>query len=180
MNWNKTSENERYVMAATEIRSKYHNIVVELKGWDEPNNGRMLHIADIFVNGILENNRYFDDWNRLDAKLDQLTFDSPDGAYVYVPAESGGFLINTSSFEKIKLPYKPISTVTFLGNYFRNSILIVTYTDEITLFNTMNGITSKVSFPANNVVWSEIDSSNNLFVSHTDGTTKAYKIGQFT
>jgi hypothetical protein len=32
------------------LASKHHDIKIELTGWDEPNNGRMLHIADIFIN----------------------------------------------------------------------------------------------------------------------------------
>lgn len=161
-----------------ELVSKFHDIVVKLNGWDEPNNGRMLHVANIFVNGLLENEKYFGDWNRLDANLDRVTFDSPDGRFVYVPAESGGFLIATSDLKKIKLPYKRISTVTFLGNYFWNNMLIMVHTDEITLFNTANGISSIINFPANNVVWSEISSTNDLLVTHRNSTTQANVISK--
>lgn len=158
-----------------DLVSKFHDIVIKLNGWDEPNSGRILHIADIFVNGLLENEKYFGDWNRLDEKLDKVTIDSPDGKFVYIPAESGGFLINTTNYEKIKLPYKRISTVKFLGNYFWNSILIIVYTDEITLFNTVNSISSVTNFPANNVVWSEISATNDILVTYRDSVTKINK-----
>ena len=69
------------------IRSQFHDIVLELTGWDEPNNGRMLLICDLKINGKLENDTYFGDWNRLDERLDKLSFDSPDQRYVYIPAE---------------------------------------------------------------------------------------------
>ena len=113
------------------IRSQFHDIVLELTGWDEPNNSRMLLICDLKINGKLENDTYFGDWNRLDERLDKLSFDSPDQRYVYIPAESGGFLIDTNTLNKIQLPYKALSTITFLENYFENDTLVLVYSDEI-------------------------------------------------
>jgi len=38
----------------TTIKSHYHDIVLEITGWDEPNNGRLLRIANLKINGRLE------------------------------------------------------------------------------------------------------------------------------
>ena len=123
------------------IKSQFHDIVLELTGWDEPNNGRLLRTCDLKINGKLENDKYFGNWNRLDQQLDKLSFDSPDKRYVYVPAESGGFLIDTDTLNKIQLPYKRLSTLTFIENYFDNDILVLVYSDEVVKFNMSNHIT---------------------------------------
>jgi hypothetical protein len=88
------------------FKSQFHDIVLKLTGWDEPHNGRLLHNADLKINGKLENIKYFGNWNWLDQRLDKLTLDAPNKRYVYIPAESGGFLIDTTNFNKIQLPYK--------------------------------------------------------------------------
>lgn len=120
------------------IKSKYHDIVLELTGWDEPNNGRLLRTCDLKINGKLENDKYFGTWNRLDQQLDKLSFDSPDKQHVYIPAESGGFLIDTKTLNKIQLPYKRLSTLTFIENYFVNDMLVLIYSDETIKFKISN------------------------------------------
>ena len=120
------------------IKSQFHDIVLELTGWDEPNNGRLLRTCDLKINGKIENEKYFGNWNRLDQQLDKLSFDSPDTKYVYVPAESGGFLIDTNTLNKIPLPYKRLSTLTFIENHFNNDILVLVYSDEVVKFNLPN------------------------------------------
>lgn len=123
------------------IKSQFHDIVLELTGWDEPNNGRLLRTCDLKINGKLENAKYFENWNRLDQRLDKLSFDSTDKRYVYIPAESGGFLIDTNTLNKIQLPYKSLSTLKFMENYFDNDMLVLVYSDEIIKFNMSNHIT---------------------------------------
>lgn len=120
------------------IKSQFHDIVLVLTGWDEPNNGRLLRTCDLMINGKLENDKYFGNWNRLNQRLDKLSFDSPDKKYVYIPAESGGFLIDTNTLIKIQLPYKRLSTLTFIENYFNNDILVLVYSDEVVKFNISN------------------------------------------
>ena len=110
--------------------SAFHDIKLIITGTDEPNNGRMLWIADIYVNGAIQTEKYFGSWNRLNENLDKYVMDSPDGKYIYIPAEGGGFLIDTSSLEKINLPYKELSTLKFLRNEFSAENLYIFYTDE--------------------------------------------------
>lgn len=114
----------------TVFESAYHKIKLILTGWDEPNNGRMLHTADLYINEKLKTNKYFDKWNRLDWNLENYMFESNDGKFVYIPKEGGGFLIETSSFRKIDLPYKALSTITFLKNEFIGNILRIIHTDK--------------------------------------------------
>jgi len=111
--------------------SKFHDIKLVITGTDEPNNGRMLWVADIYINAKIETEKYFGSWNRLNQNLDNYVMDSPDGKYVFIPAEGGGFLIDTSSMEKVNLPYKALTTIKFLKNEFAGDTLVITYTDEV-------------------------------------------------
>ncbi len=111
--------------------SKFHDIKLVITGTDEPNNGRMLWVADIYINAKIETEKYFGSWNRLNQNLDNYVMDSPDGRYVFIPAEGGGFLIDTSSLEKVNLPYKALTTIKFLKNEFAGNTLMITYTDEV-------------------------------------------------
>jgi len=111
--------------------SKFHDIKLVITGTDEPNNGRMLWVADIYINAKIETEKYFGSWNRLNQNLDNYVMDSPDGRYVFIPAEGGGFLIDTSSLEKVNLPYKALTTIKFLKNEFTGDTLVITYSDEV-------------------------------------------------
>ena len=111
--------------------SKFHDIKLVITGTDEPNNGRMLWVADIYINAKIETEKYFGSWNRLNQNLDNYVMDSPDGRYVFIPAEGGGFLIDTSTLEKVNLPYKALTTIKFLKNEFAGNTLMITYTDEV-------------------------------------------------
>ncbi len=113
------------------FKSKFHDIKLVITGSDEPNNGRELWVADIYINGINQTEKYFGSWNWLNWNLENYVMDSPDGKYVFIPAEGGGFLINTSTLERINLPYNALSTIKFLKNEFSTDALIITYSDEV-------------------------------------------------
>lgn len=120
---------------AQHYTSKFHDIKLVITGSDEPNNGRELWVADIYINGLKQTEKYFGCWNRLDWNLENYVMDSPDGNFVFIPAEGGGLLIITHTQEMIKLPYKELSTVKFLKNEFVNNMLNLTYTDEVVEFS---------------------------------------------
>ena len=113
------------------FKSKFHDIKLVITGSDEPNNGRELWVADIYINGINQTEKYFGSWNWLNWNLENYVMDSPDGKYVFIPAEGGGFLINTSTLERINLPYNALSTIKFQKNEFSTDALIITYSDEV-------------------------------------------------
>ncbi|MGY4385168.1 hypothetical protein ACVWYN_002204 [Pedobacter sp. UYP24] len=164
---------------STVLKSTLHNIVIELTGWDEPTNGRMLHTANLLINGQIANATYFDDWNRLNEQLDRVTIDSIDGKFVYIPAESGGFLIDTITLKKVSQPYKDLSTVKFIGNSFFNETLIVVYTDEIVLFNTTSGKPVHVNFNKGVISWAEVAEDGYLVITYTDQLTKRQLTDRF-
>lgn len=106
---------------------------IELKiiGYDEPNYGRELHIAELYINNINVTENFFkDNWNRLNYNLENFCFESLNNKYVFIPAESNSFIIDTALMKTYFLPYKSISTVKFQKNEFINNKLIVYYTDE--------------------------------------------------
>lgn len=155
--------------------SKYHDIRIESTDWDEPNNGRMLRIADLIINGENANKKYFQDWNRLDQRLEKYTIDSNDGKFVFIPSESGGILINTLTLEKLNLPYKGISTITFLGNSFHDNLLFLIHFDEIIIFNLLNNISTRIHFPNENINWAELNDNKDILVTYYDKETKTLK-----
>ncbi|MES2132579.1 MAG: hypothetical protein V4506_09520 [Bacteroidota bacterium] len=157
------------------LASIHHDIKIELTGWDEPNNGRMLHVADLYINGQNANETYFKDWNRLDQRLEKYTMDSVDGKFVFVPSESGGFLINGLNLEQIKLPYKGISTVTFLGNSFHDNLLLLIHSDEIIIVNLLNHVSTRVPFPEENIHWAELNDKKDLLVTYYDKNSQTLK-----
>lgn len=157
------------------LASTYHDIRIELTGWDEPNNGRMLHMADLFINGQNANEHYFQDWNRLDQRLDNYTMDSPDGKCVFIPWESGGFLIDGLTLGQIKLPYKGISTATFLGNFFHDNLLVLVHLDEVILCNLTSGVSTRVPFPEGTIKWAELNAQKDLLITYYDKKTQAFK-----
>lgn len=124
------------------FKSKFHDIKLVITGSDEPNNGRELWVADIYINGINQTEKYFGSWNWLNWNLENYVMDSPDGKYVFIPAEGGGFLINTSTLERINLPYNALSTIKFQKNEFEQDALILTYSDETIEIN-LNTLISK-------------------------------------
>jgi len=146
------------------IKSNFHHIAISLTGLDEPNNGRILHIADIVINGRIQNSQYFDNWNRLDERLDKLVFDSPGKDFVFIPAEAGGFLINTLTLEKVALPYKKLSTFTFIGNCFINSLLIIVHIDELIIFNTVSEVSARFDFAVQTVTNFSIINNTSLSI----------------
>lgn len=112
--------------------SIYHNIELRVIGYDEPNNGRELHIADIFIDGIKCSDQYFrDKWNRLNFNLEKFEFESRDKKYVFIPAESYSFIINCVDLSTIYSDFKGLSTINFIKNKFLEDKLQIFYMDEI-------------------------------------------------
>lgn len=115
-------------------------IQLEIIGYDEPNNGRALHVVNLYINGELQNEKYFGNWNRLNENLSEYNMNSLNGDFVFIPAEGKSFLIDTINLNKIELPYKALSTLAFKGNKFTESELIVFYSNEtlIIKFDDLN------------------------------------------
>jgi hypothetical protein len=120
------------------FKSKFHNAELKITGYDEPNNGRMLHVAELWIAGVNQTLNFFEHGLYLDFELKNYNMDSPDGKFIFIPEEGGGALIDMSSLEKIKLPYKGISTVTFRGNSFTESTLTLNHTDRVIQFDLVD------------------------------------------
>ena len=122
----------------TIFRSKFHNIELRIAHLREIQPGRTVWVADIFINGAHRNERYFRGTNWLDERLDQYHMDSHDGKLVFIPAEHGGFMINTLTMDKVPLPYKAFSTLTFVANSFSETHLSIVHSDETIVFDLNN------------------------------------------
>jgi hypothetical protein len=119
------------------FKSKFHNAELKITGYDEPNNGRMLHVAELWINGVNKTKEFFDYGLYLDFELKNYIMDSLDGKFIFIPEEGGGVLIEMIRLEKIKLPYKGISTVTFRGNTFTESMLTLNHSDMLIQFDLL-------------------------------------------
>jgi hypothetical protein len=155
-----------------EIKSAFHDITLNLKGLDEPNNGRCLHICDLIINGKNVNERFFGNWNRLNENLDKYQMDSPDCKFIFIPSESGGFLIDTTNHNKTGLPYKALSTLKFSGNSFFKGVLMIIYTDELILFNISSNMINKFDFPKKNLVWAHFSGNEKIIADVYDNKSK--------
>lgn len=120
------------------FKSKLHTVELKITGYDEPNNGRMLHVAELWIAGVNQTLNFFENGLYLDFELKNYNMDSPNGKFIFIPEEGGGALIDMSSLEKIKLPYKGISTVTFRGNTFTESTLTLNHTDQVIQFDLVD------------------------------------------
>ncbi len=147
-------------------KSTKNNIELKLTGWDEPNNGRMLQVADLYVKGQLQNEKYFRNWNRLNENLSKFQFESEDGNYLYIPAESGGFVLNTNTLDYFDLPYKGLSTLTFKGNFFHQHYLVVIYSDEVCLVNLLTSTYKHYEYQ--NIIWAEMNGNKELLIKIRD------------
>ncbi len=79
--------------------SRQGNIELKIIGYEEPNNGRELHIAELSINGKNYSDEYFKDkWNRLNFNLNEFQFESDDLKYVFIPAEGNSFVIDTIGY----------------------------------------------------------------------------------
>lgn len=117
---------------------KAQTIGFELKitNYDEPNNGRELWVADLIVHGKQANHLFKHAWNRLNFRLDNYQMSDANQQFMFIPAEGNAFLLNIHQTNKpIYLPYKPLSTLQFVGNFFQSDYLVLLYTDEIVLFH---------------------------------------------
>lgn len=120
------------------IKFKSKNIDFELKtiGYDEPNNGRELWVADLIINGKQANQLFKHAWNRLNFHLDNYQMSDAAGQFVFIPAEGHAFLLNIHQINQpIYLPYKPLATLQFVGNFFQSDYLVLLYTDETVLLH---------------------------------------------
>lgn len=114
------------------VKSKFHEIELIEYGWVEPNNGRMLNEVDLKINGEVVTDRYFSrGWNHT-VMMRHYEPDSPDGRYFFVPAESGGMLLDTqSNFSAVGLGSNSITAATAIGNTYFNDRILVVYRDEV-------------------------------------------------
>jgi hypothetical protein len=101
---------------------------IELKviGDDEPNNGRMLHIVTLTINGKDVTNEYLGDWNRTYYGLGNLNFSDSLNRFCFIPLESKPILINVKTLQIIN-----VGPFGYLGNSFFNNFHLLFGRNEI-------------------------------------------------
>lgn len=111
------------------------NCKMEIVDYYEPNNGRSLWLANLFINKELRNNFFKNQANQLNFNLKQFVFCSPCNQYVFVPAEGECFILTISTLKADYLPFVLLSTAFFLGNYFYNNQLLIIYQNKYMTFH---------------------------------------------
>lgn len=128
----------------------FNKITLKITGFDEPNNGRMLHMVSLYVNGEEKTTEYLGNWNRICYDLNRFQFSDSEGRYCFIPAESGWFLIDTRSKKKIDLGRS--DCFYFAGNtFFGNKHLVITQNFLIRT-NLETGLTDRISFEKDSLI----------------------------
>lgn len=131
---------------------------IQFLNWVEPNNGRVLWKVDVlFENRNINKQIFENNWNYLNQKIDQLSINDENEQYYFLPTESKGTLFKISKKKffggynliKIDLPYKNVSTLSFIGNQFGFNKLLTIFTDQINITDLNNLKTSYLLKDAN-------------------------------
>jgi len=124
---------------------------MSLIGYDEPNNGRELHIVKIEKNGIDITKKLESKWNRILFNLNKFEFCKSGLNFCYIPFESGGILYNFENSEILQLNYTPILPAyrRFLGNRFSKNQLVVIYDRLLQMINLSSMTTKNIEAKEN-------------------------------
>jgi hypothetical protein len=96
------------------VTANGNKVLLSILGYTEPNNGRDLYIVSLTINDKDETAAYFGSWNRTAFIGHKFQFSDPQNRFCFIPAESGYFLLDTKTLEKIKLRVK--------GSHFEGNI----------------------------------------------------------
>lgn len=119
-------------MDTRRITSSDQDLSIALPDCIEPNNGRMLWVAQVYhqgqdITGALfpSNDHYFN------FELDHWSLNDTQNRCYYLPSEGSALLIFKEGFRIIRLPYQPLSTLHFWGNLFTAAHLIEIFTHQL-------------------------------------------------
>jgi hypothetical protein len=115
------------------------SLVVDIIGYAEPNNGRVLAKVNVLHNDININEKLFThNWNFINHRTDKWQLEG--FGYAYIPVEGSAKLIHLNTLNIHTLSYKGISTISFKGNSFGFNKLLEVYDDaiQITDLQTLN------------------------------------------
>jgi len=105
-------------------------LTIDFIEYSEPNNGRELWKVDVLYRNLNINTKIFSHgWNYINFRVNKWQFES--GEFAYIPAEGTAKLLNTDTLEIHNLPYKGVSTTSFIGNVFGYGKLMEIYYDLI-------------------------------------------------
>lgn len=144
----------------------------------EPNSGRQVWETTLMINNQDVTEKYFNWGSYVEFDLRKYQPLSTDQKYFFVPAEGQGFLIQTDTFKKIKLPTIQSS---FVGNSYHKDYLLCAHAQRILLVNLKNLVTNQISFfesvyDFNLLIYESYFERNNLFIVGTiSGDLVKYK-----
>lgn len=111
-------------------QSTNEKLNIDFIGYSEPNNGRELWKVDVFINNHNINEKLFSNgWNYINFRLEKWQLENL--GFAYIPVEGTAKLLNIDTLEVHNLPYKGVSTVSFIGNVFGFGKLMEIYLDLI-------------------------------------------------
>mgnify|MGYP001351028480 CR=1 FL=1 len=114
---------------------------IELLGWAEPNNGRMLWQANCsFDDKSINQDVFSNNWNYININIDNIQICDDTERYYFIPVEGTAILIDSTLKEIVKLPYVGTSTSSFQSSTFTEEFLIQTYFNSIVLTNLKSHI----------------------------------------
>ncbi len=131
---------------------------IDIVGYREPNNQRMLNAVEIFYNGKAITKRVLpENWPYTNGHTDRWMLEDEAGQFVYVPAEGQAKLIDSASLEVFTLPYQGLSAASFVGNSFAFGRLVEVFYDCVVVTELEGMISAEFPQPKNTYVkWAEL------------------------
>ncbi|MBD1262560.1 hypothetical protein HZY62_18320 [Maribacter polysiphoniae] len=142
-------------MAPESKKTSDKKLVIDFIGYSEPNNGRELWEVDVFHNSSNINYKLFSNgWNYINFRVEKWQLES--FGFAYIPAESTAKLLNINTLEIHNLPYKGVSTASFIGNVFGFEKLMEVYVDLIQITDLSTFKTTTIEWKNNEFIeWVE-------------------------
>ena len=143
-----------------------NNIVLEVIGYEEPNNGRELLLLKLSINGIDQTRKYFTTGNRMPRYYDQASFQFTDKEqkFCFAATENESFLIDVINLDKIQLG----QNFTKAG-YFTDNLYIMIDKHKIYIKNLEDRSFQNIRITNFEIEFAYFISENLLKIIHSEG-----------
>ena len=118
-----------------ELSANNNTFKLAIKEYAQPSNGREMWVTDLLINNEISNHYFDNNWNNLDFHISKVSFTDAANNYVFVPAETKMFIINTTDLKCFYLPKVDFRIGQFIGNMFLNNKLSVIFANYIIIYN---------------------------------------------
>jgi hypothetical protein len=131
---------------------------------DELSNGYMVNLIQILINGSDRTEEFFGKWNRITTDLNRYQFSGFGNRFCFIPAETGYFLLDIQTLQKIMLPIRGIDLE---GNIFEKERHLLFTHNHLYITDVYKGETITYDFSDKlSIEWAYFIDDYNLRVIH--------------